>query len=112
MDGGGRLRTSPAPDASLHDRRRPTPPGGATVRVFEEKREEEAAPEQSSAYAIYRADEHSGTPDTFLYGLVLLAALAGTSIAAGSRRRQRRSDFALADTRTSVRHRPTARRRP
>jgi hypothetical protein len=33
---------------------RPIPPGGATVRVFEEKREEEAAPEQSQAFARYR----------------------------------------------------------
>lgn len=38
----------PPPAASFA---RPIPPGGATVRVFEEKREEEAAPEQSQAFA-------------------------------------------------------------
>jgi hypothetical protein len=42
----------PPPAASFA---RPIPPGGATVRVFEEKREEEAAPEQSQAFARYRA---------------------------------------------------------
>jgi hypothetical protein len=41
----------PPPAASFA---RPIPPGGATVRVFEEKREEEAAPEQSQAFARYR----------------------------------------------------------
>lgn len=38
----------PPPAASFA---RPIPPGGATVRVFEEKREEEAAPESSQAFA-------------------------------------------------------------
>jgi hypothetical protein len=41
----------PPPAASFG---RPIPPGGAGVRVFEEKREEEAAPEQSQAFARYR----------------------------------------------------------
>ncbi|MGH2880554.1 MAG: WD40/YVTN/BNR-like repeat-containing protein [Solirubrobacteraceae bacterium] len=38
----------PPPAAAFAD---PIPPGGATVRVFEEKREEEAAPESSQAFA-------------------------------------------------------------
>ncbi len=44
----------PPPAAAFTD---PIPPGGATVRVFEEKREEEAAPEQSQAFARHRAPE-------------------------------------------------------
>jgi hypothetical protein len=48
----------PPPAASFA---RPIPPGGATVRVFEEKREEEAAPEQSQAFALYRPLGH-GVP--------------------------------------------------
>ena len=40
----------------------PIPPGGATVRVFEEKREEEEATEQSQAFAAYRAEDYRGLP--------------------------------------------------
>ena len=43
---------------------RPIPPGGATVRVFEEKKEEEEATEQSQAFA--RRDY--GVPWLGLYG--------------------------------------------
>jgi hypothetical protein len=45
----GPLPAVPPPPAASFAR--PIPPGGATVRVFEEKREEEAAPEQSQAFA-------------------------------------------------------------
>ena len=41
---------------------RPIPPGGATVRVFEEKKEEEEATEQSQAFAAYRAEDYRGLP--------------------------------------------------
>jgi hypothetical protein len=57
----------PPPAASFA---RPIPPGGATVRVFEEKREEEAAPEQSQAFARHRPAGH-GVP---------LAARAGADL--------------------------------
>ena len=65
------------------------PPGGATVRVFEEKREEEEATEQSQAFARYSPAGY-GLP---LGALILLAA-AGASIIRG-RRRPRRAALAL-----------------
>jgi hypothetical protein len=70
----------PLPAASFA---RPIPPGGATVRVFEEKREEEAAPEQSQAFAHYRPPGY-GLP---LIALVLIAAVGGGSIRSRGRRR-------------------------
>ena len=73
----------------------PVPPGGATVKV--EKREEEAAPEQSSAnYVAVRADERSGY-EPYMLGVALLAALAGVTLFRGGRRR----DPELALTRTT-----------
>jgi hypothetical protein len=71
----------PPPAASFA---RPIPPGGATVRVFEEKREEEAAPEQSQAFARYMPGGY-GLP---LAVLILLAA-AGASIGRDRRRLRR-----------------------
>ncbi|HEY5192707.1 MAG TPA: hypothetical protein VIJ39_02400 [Solirubrobacteraceae bacterium] len=68
----------PPPAASFA---RPIPPGGATVRVFEEKREEEAAPEQSQAFARYLPDDY-GLP----LGVLVLLAAAGASIGRGRRR--------------------------
>ncbi len=76
---------------------RPIPPGGATVRVFEEKREEEEATEQSQAFAAYRADSYRGlplgarayagagsdslpSPAVYLLLVVVLAAVAGASL--------------------------------
>jgi hypothetical protein len=58
------------------------------IRVFEEKREEEAAPEQSSAALAYRFEEHMPT-SLFLYGVIVLAAFAGASLRLGIRRRER-----------------------
>jgi hypothetical protein len=52
---GGVPVVPPPPAASFTD---PIPPGGATVRVFEEKREEEAAPEQSQAFARHQSADH------------------------------------------------------
>jgi hypothetical protein len=94
---------------------RPIPPGGATVRVFEEKREEEEATEQSQAFAAYRADAYRGlplgarayaspvggsnSPSPALYLLmvaVLAAAGAGATLRLGARRRGRRIETAFA----------------
>jgi len=65
---------------------RPTPPGGVAARVYqvEEKREEEAALEESQAFSRYSAADSSPVP-AYLIGLVVLAALAG----AGTRVRPR-----------------------
>jgi hypothetical protein len=72
----------PPPAASFA---RPIPPGGATVRVFEEKREEEAAPEQSQAFARYRPPGY-GAP---LIVLILIAAAGGATIRLDPGRRHR-----------------------
>jgi len=71
----------PPPAASFA---RPIPPGGATVRVFEEKREEETAPEQSQAFARYWSGGY-GLP----LGLLILLAGAGASIGRNGRRPRR-----------------------
>jgi hypothetical protein len=77
------------------------------VRVFEEKREEEAAPEQSQAFARYPASAlarayasvgaSGGSPRLATYGpplaVLILLAGAGASIGRG-RRRSRRAAFA------------------
>ena len=62
----------------------PVPPGGSTVKV--EKREEEAAPESSSASAsAYHSDDQ--LPLAPIIGaMLLLAAVAGTTIRPGRRR--------------------------
>jgi hypothetical protein len=83
LPAAGGVPAIPPPPAGAFAR--PIPPGGATVRVFEEKREEEAAPEQSQAFARYRPDGY-GLP---LVALILLAAAAGASIRFDPRRRQR-----------------------
>jgi hypothetical protein len=103
----------PPPAASFA---RPIPPGGATVRVFEEKREEEAAPEQSQAFARYppsapagasaSAAAHTslgpsdgGSTGLVGYGLPLgvLILLAGAGASIGrDRRRPRRVALAQA----------------
>jgi hypothetical protein len=44
----------------------------------EEKREEEAAPEQSQAFSRYEPDD--GGPPAYLLGLVLIAAVAGVGM--------------------------------
>jgi hypothetical protein len=101
---GGVRVVPPPPAASFADT---IPPGGATVRVFEEKREEEAAPEQSQAFVRYPASgparayasagASSGSPRLAVYGpplaVLILLAGAGASIGRG-RRRSRRAAFA------------------
>jgi hypothetical protein len=66
---------------------RPLPPGGAPARVYqvEEKREEEAAIEESQAFSRFE-QEGSGLPP-YLIGFVLLAAVAGATIRGGPRPR-------------------------
>jgi hypothetical protein len=77
---------------------RPLPPGGAPARVYqvEEKREEEAAIEESQAFSRFEQD--GGGLPPYLIGLVLLAAVAGASIRGGPRPRP-----APADNRTRSR---------
>ncbi|HYV16722.1 MAG TPA: hypothetical protein VE972_11960 [Conexibacter sp.] len=100
--------TPPPPVSSFA---RPIPPGGAVVRVFEEKREEEAAPESQSAFSAYHPDEHAPLGAGVL-GLALLAALAGAALTLGVRGRDRYRDPAYATTRTaSQRYRPPPRHR-
>jgi hypothetical protein len=101
--------SAPPPPAGTFAR--PIPPGGAVVRVFEEKEEEEAAPESSQAFSRYYPEEHSGMPvEPFLYGLIVLAAFAGSRIRLGPRRRHRRVESAIAAARVSDPYHP--RRRP
>ncbi|HXP99560.1 MAG TPA: hypothetical protein VN845_05795 [Solirubrobacteraceae bacterium] len=117
----------PPPAASFA---RPIPPGGATVRVFEEKREEEAAPEQSQAFARYSPSTRagvraltpvgalvpssahasvgvsgSGSSRLAMYGLplgvLILLAGAGATIG-GGRRRSRRTALARLSIQTHV----------
>lgn len=70
---------------------RPIPPGGAVVRVFEEKREEEVAPEQQSAFAAYSPDDRWLLPAPLLLAIVVLvAAGAGTAVGRSRSRGTRR----------------------
>jgi hypothetical protein len=84
--GRGSVPATPPPPAGAFAR--PIPPGGAVIRVFEEKREEEAAPESSSAAFAYRFEDHMPT-SVFLYGVIVLAAFAGATVRLGLRRRER-----------------------
>ena len=111
---------------------RPLPPGGAPARTYqvEEKREEEAAIEESQAFsrysapevpryargevARYQAGEGGFTVPPYLLAFVLLAALAGATVRGGpaARRRTRHipAPVSTADppVRSSfVRHSPT-----
>lgn len=76
----------------------PIPPGGATVRVTEEKREEEEAYESSSAFSAYDAAEHEGL-SPYWAGLLLLGVIAGVGLRPPRRRDARpepaflRTDF-------------------
>jgi hypothetical protein len=83
------------------------------VRVFEQKREEEAAPESQSAFAAYRAEDHVPLAPALL-ALALLAALAGATLTLGRRQRDphrhRHRTAALATARGE--RRPAVRRRP
>ena len=94
---GPAARVPGAPPPGTSGFARPIPPGGATVRALERKREEEAAPEQSQAYATYRHDDFRVAP--YVLGAVLLAAIAGAGAGRGAARRRERPAFATADHR-------------
>jgi hypothetical protein len=70
---------------------RPMPPGGAPARTYqvEEKREEEAAIEESQAFSRYEAGEGGLTVPPYLLAFVLLAALAGAGVRGGPGARRR-----------------------
>ena len=104
----GAVPVPPPPPAGAFAR--PIPPGGAVIRVFEEKREEEAAPEQSSAALAYRYRDHAPT-SVFLYGAIVLAAFAGASLRLGVSRRQRGISTAAVHVPISEPYRPRSRRR-
>jgi hypothetical protein len=70
---------------------RPLPPGGAPARTYqvEERREEEAAIEESQAFARYAPGEGRAGVPPYLLALVLLAAVAGASVRGGPGARRR-----------------------
>ncbi len=70
---------------------RPLPPGGAPARTYqvEEKREEEAAIEESQAFSRHESSEGGLTTPPYLLGAVLILALAGASIRGGPGARRR-----------------------
>jgi hypothetical protein len=72
---------------------RPLPPGGAPARTYqvEEKREEEAAIEESQAFARHEEGGAGLAVPPYLPVLVLILALAGASVRGGpgARRRNR-----------------------
>lgn len=75
---------------------RPLPPGGAPARTYqvEEKREEEAATEESQAFARYeggRSRDSGFVVPPYLLAFVLLAALVGASVRGGPGDRPNRS---------------------
>jgi hypothetical protein len=74
---------SPPPPASAIPR--PIPPGGATVRVLEEERDEELAPEESQAFARLDANREKSFPAAQVLLLIGIAALVGGSMAGGGR---------------------------
>lgn len=80
---------------------RPLPPGGAPARTYqvEEKREEEAAIEESQAFSRHDARADGFPVPPYLLGLVLLAALAGASVRGGPGARPDRTMPAPAFTR-------------
>lgn len=67
------------------------PPGGAPARTYqvEEKREEEAAIEESKAFSRYEGESGGLTVPPYLLALVLIAALAGASVRGGPGARHR-----------------------
>ncbi|MFY9468625.1 MAG: hypothetical protein WAP37_00690, partial [Solirubrobacterales bacterium] len=72
---------TPPPAPSLA---RPIPPTGGMARVYEEKREEEAATEDSQAFARY----DSAQPPNAVYSLAGIALLVAMAAAAGTGRRR------------------------
>ncbi|MDQ6751197.1 MAG: hypothetical protein M3Z33_10645, partial [Actinomycetota bacterium] len=94
---------------------RPIPPGGAVARVYqvEEKREEEAAPEETKAFSRYHPDDHGFSSAPLLVGVLLLAAVGAAGLAGGRRGRGRRVEAAVVTTSQARQSRSTyTRRRP
>jgi len=92
---------------------RPIPPGGAVARVYqvEEKKEEEAAPEETKAFSRYHPDDHRFPSAPLIMGALILLAAAGASLAGGRRGRARRVEAAVVTTRNARQSQPTYRRR-
>jgi hypothetical protein len=84
---------------------RPLPPGGAPARTYqvEEKREEEAAIEESHAFSRYEGADEGLTVPPYLLGLVLIAAVGGAMVRGGpgARRRARPAAATAAERRRS-----------
>jgi len=70
---------------------RPLPPGSAPGRSYqvEEKREEEAAIEESQAFSRHEPGGDGLTVTPYVLGLVLILALAGASVRGGPGARRR-----------------------
>jgi hypothetical protein len=83
---------------------RPLPPGGAPARTYqvEEKREEEAAIEESQAFSRYEEGGSELSVPAYLPALVLILALAGASVRGGpgARRRHRAAPATTSALRT------------
>jgi hypothetical protein len=67
------------------------PPGGAPARTYqvEERREEEAAIEESHAFSRHEHGGEGMTVPPYLLALVLLAAIGGASVRGGPGARRR-----------------------
>jgi hypothetical protein len=70
---------------------RPLPPGGSPARSYqvEEKREEEAAIEESQAFSRHQHGGEGSTVPPYLLALVLIAAIGGASVRGGPGARRR-----------------------
>jgi hypothetical protein len=70
---------------------RPLPPGGAPARTYqvEEKREEEAAIEESQAFSRYEPEEGGSSVPPYLPALIVLLALGAASVRGGPGARRR-----------------------
>ena len=90
----------------------PIPPGGATVRVQEEEREEEIAPESSAASVAYEPDApHIVRDGTIsLLVVVLLAAFGAAGVRRRGRRRRRPAPAFARHTPRSIQSRDNHRR--
>ena len=84
-------------------------PDGSRLEEFLERRgaEEEAAPESSAAFATYRPEHHLPI-QPFIFGVMLIAALAGVAVRLP---RRRGPAYSLSRVRYADRHDPRLRRR-
>ncbi len=88
---------------------RPLPPGGAPARTYqvEEKREEEAATEESQAFSRYDGADHGLSLPPYLLGFALIVALAGASVHGGpGTKRRTRPAAAVSSSHAYRRSRP------